>query len=248
MTHEFGGLSDDFFINVCLQTTLALPQNRETVLGFCQAIQRQFPSMTSLTQREGHEYVLEGDRESSSYRWMELHSHRLTAGYFNPPSVDKAMAMHLWILERSRSFLDTGGLDVDSIDISYGFNLDYIGNRDDLVAEALLGQSPLAMLTGGGLGKCIECQPALVLALDSDCTTQGRLIVETRCDTFQVRTGQYTPDPIGVHFTVRRHPKPGQVIRLPDVLEELSGVVQDITHRLIVPHILEPISHLIASR
>jgi hypothetical protein len=247
MTHEFGGFSDDFFVNVCLQTTLPLPQNRETVLNFCQAIQRQFPTMTSLTQRDEQEYVLEGDRESGSYRWMELHSHRLASGYFNPPAVDDAMAMHQWLLERSRSFLDTGGLDVDCLDLSYGFNLDYVGNRDDLVAEALLGQSPLAMLIGGGLGKCIECQPALVVSLDSDCATQARLMVETRCDTFQVRTGQYSPDPIGIHMTVRRHPQPGEVINVPEALEELSGLVQDITHRLVIPHVLEPISHLITS-
>ena len=84
MDLDLSSLVDDFFVNMSLQTTLALPHTRETILHFCEAVQKEFPEMTSFFQREAEEYVLEGNRETGRYEWLELHPRRMTAGSFNP--------------------------------------------------------------------------------------------------------------------------------------------------------------------
>ena len=96
---DFSSAADDFFVNVNLQTNLALPTNRETLLQFYEAMQREFPSMTLLYQRETGESVLEANREEGRYLWMELHNNRLTGGNFNPQSADDVYRLHQQELE-----------------------------------------------------------------------------------------------------------------------------------------------------
>jgi hypothetical protein len=152
------------------------------------------------------------------------------------------------LLDRSLSFLGLGGLDTDCLDVMFAFNLDYAGNRDAIVAEALLGGSPLSALGGEGFGRWVECQPEVVFALDEDCYLQARLAVESRCDSFQVRTGTFSEEPISVYFTVRRYPRPGEVLQAVAALANLCGICEDFTGRVIVPHVVAPIASAIAAR
>jgi len=244
---DFSTAADDFFVNLNLQTNLALPSSRETLLQFYEAIQREFPSMTSLYKRETGESVLEGNREEGSYRWMELHGNHLTAGHFNPPSPDEAYRLHHWLLEHSVYFLGIGGLDVELMDVMFGFNLDYSGNRDAIVAESLLGDSPLASLALEGIAGCLECEPSMVISLDENCYTQARVSLETRSSTYQVRTGHYDNEPISIYFTVRRYPTPGQVINMNESLTEQCDTCEDLCRRIMIPQIIRPIALAIAS-
>ena len=102
MPTGFNNFSDDFYVNMDLHTALTMPQGRETVLQFCEAVQKQFPDMGDFYQREGGEYILEGDRQSGSYRWLELGSRRLSSGAFNPSDVEEAYRQHRWLLDRHR--------------------------------------------------------------------------------------------------------------------------------------------------
>lgn len=247
MHEQFSSLVDDYFVNLNLQTTLTLPNSRETVLHFCEAVQRDFPDMTSFYQRETGDFVLEGDRERGSYQWLELGAHRMTAGYFNPPDVDKAYDLHRWLLDRSVYFLGASPLDVEALDVLVGFNMDYRGNRDGIVADALLSGSPLGALVSDETVKPVECQPNLIIALDEECYLQARLNIETRSSEYQVRTGRYEVDPISVYFTVRRYPQPGKLIDLADAFIEQYETCEDLVARIVVPQVLMPIASEIAS-
>jgi hypothetical protein len=243
---DFGGVADDVYCNLNLQTTLALPGSRETILHFCEAVQREYPDMASFYQREGGEFVLEGDREGGSYRWMELQPNRLCAGYFNPPDADAARGLHAWLLDRSTYFLGVSPLDIDALDVMVGFNLDFRGNRDAIISQALLAGSPMGSLLADPAFRCVECEPAVTFALDEGCYLQGRLSVETRSSSFMVRTGQYDDEPISVYFTVRRYPMPGRLIDLGEGLWEQFELCEDLTRRVIVPQVIQPISAAIA--
>lgn len=247
MSMDFRDVADDFFVNLNLQTTLALPDSRETILHFCEAVQKEFPLMTSFYQRESGEFVLEGDREGGSYQWMELQSRRLTAGYFNPPDLAEAYRMHRWLLERAMYYLGVGGLDIECMDVLFGFNLDYVGNRDAIVAEALLGNSPLGNLASMASVRPLECEPNLVVALEEDCYMQARLSLETRSSSYQVRTGNYDDEPISVYFTVRQYPRMSKVLDFQASFERQCGVCEDLTRRAVVPNVIEPIASAIAS-
>jgi hypothetical protein len=247
MSTDFSGLADDFFVNLNLQTTLALPNSRESLLHFCEAVQKEFPSMTAFYQRESGDFVLEGDRESGSYRWMELSAHRLSAGYFNPPEMSKARRLHAWLLDRSVYFLGVSALDVDALDVLMGFNLDYRGNRDAIVAQALLAGSPLASLLSEGPEKCVECEPSLVVSLDEDCYLQARLSLETRSNSYQVRTGNYDDEPISIYFTLRRYARPGRLIDMKEAFADQMDQAEDIIARQVLPQVVSPIATAIAS-
>ena len=247
MDADLLNLTDDFFVNLSLQTTLPLPRSRETVLQFYEAVQKHFPAMRSFYQREGGEYVLEGDRESGSYQWAELQVHQLSAGYFNPTSLKDAYHLHSWLLERCVYFLGVSGLDVETLDVMFGFNLDYRGNRDQLVAEALLSGSSLASMVNDPTVRAVETEPSLVVALDEQCHMQARLSLETRSSSYQVRTGQYEEEPISVYFTVRRYPSPTNIINLTESFAHQCDACEEMASRVIVPNVIRPILTAIAS-
>ncbi len=247
MATDFRSVADDFFVNLSLQTTLSLPDSRDTILHFFEAVQKEFPGMTSFFQRDTGEYVLEGDREGGNYQWMELQNHRLSVGYFNPDNVSQAYRLHRWILDRSVYFLGVSGLDVECLDVLFGFNLDFNGNRDAIVADALLAGSPLGALTAVSDVKPIECEPSMVIALDEECYLQARLSLETRSSSYMVRTGQYDDEPISTYFTVRRYPQPGVLLNFQESFVRQCQICEDLTRKLIIPSILEPLAAAIAS-
>jgi len=244
---DYSGVADDFFVNLDLQTTLALPDSRETILHFCETVQKEFRQMTNFYQRRGGHYVLEGDRDSGSYQWMELQRHELSAGYFNPPDLAAAYHLHRWLLERVVYFLGISGLDVEAMDVLFGFNLDYVGNRDGIVAEALLAGSPLAALAEEAPTRTVEFQPSMAVALTEDCYLQARLSIETRCDSYQIRTGNYSDEPIGIHFTVRRYPSGGKVLDLPESFTQQCEAAEDLVSRIVIPQVARPIAAAIAA-
>lgn len=247
MTESFDAFSDDFFVNMDVQTSLPLPSSRETILQFCEACQKQFPDMTVFYQRETGEFVLEGDRDAGTYRWMELDARRLSAGYFNPPTVDDALFQHAWILDRCTYFLGVSHLDIDCLDVVYGFNLDYQGNRDAIVAEALLSGCPVGALVEETELIPLGFEPSFVVALDRECYSQARLSLETRSNSYQVRTGMYDDEPISVYFTVRQYPAPGRKFDLQDAFHSQARSAHELTQKIVLPRVVQPIAAAIAS-
>lgn len=247
MAADFSNFSDDFFINMDLNTALPMPQGRETVLQFCEAAQKNFADMSDFYQRETGEYVLEGDRNAGSYRWLELGPRRLSSGSFNPASVEDCYQQHAWLLDRSRYFLGISHLDVESLDLIFGFNLDYVGNRDAVVCEALLEGSRLGTLLGYNEAVPLSFEPSLIVALDPECSMQARLAIETRNSSYQVRTGNYEEEPISVYLTVRAYPRPGERIELSKSLTRQSELGEDIVTRIIIPKFVRPIALAIAA-
>jgi hypothetical protein len=247
MSEEFLSVADDFFVNLNLQTVLDLPSSRETVLSFMEVIQKEFPELSNFYHREAGEFVLEGDHDRGTYPWLEIQRNRLTAGYFNPPSVERAYHQHRRILERCKYYLGMGGLDLECLDVLFGFNLNYHGNRDAIVAQALLGGSPLSSLMAEPGTKTLEFEPDLVISLDDACCLQARLSVETRSSSYQVRTGQYEDEPITVYLTVRRYPGEGKSIPLEESFAQQCEHCEDLAHRIIVPQVIQPLAAAIAA-
>jgi len=247
MNADFHSAADDFFVNLNLQTTLELPTSRETILQFYDAVRRQFPIMTSFYRRESGEHVLEADRESGSYPWVELQPRALAAGYFNPPPGETARKFHEWILQRSIYFLGISGLDVECLDVLFGFNLDFRGNRDAIAAQALLAGSPLGVLVNESGLNAIEFEPTTILALDPQCHLQARLSLETHPSTYQVRTGSYDDEPISIFLTIRRYPDPDKMLDPIQVLARQWQVGTELLAQLVVPHVVRPIASAIAT-
>ena len=71
------------------------------------------------------------------YRWLAIEPTRLCSGQYNPESLEEAYRQHELVLELAPHLLTISLLDCEALDVMYGFDFNYDGNHDEVVAEAL---------------------------------------------------------------------------------------------------------------
>ncbi len=130
-------LCDEFYINVNLNTEMELPNNRDTILHYFEQMKKAFPDLRNFFTRENGDFVLEGDKENSSYRWLAIEPRRLCSGAVNPDLPESAYKQHELVLEIAPHLLTVSSLDCEALDVLYGFDFSFEGNHDEVVAEAL---------------------------------------------------------------------------------------------------------------
>jgi hypothetical protein len=248
MSHPFVSICEDFYVNMRLGSQMALPQARETVLHFFELVQRAFPSMTRFRRNDNGEMNLEEDRSNSAYRWVSLENKRVSSGHVNPETVADAMKLHGRLLELVPYQLGISPVEIDYLDVLFGFDLEFKGNHDDIIAESLLVDSPLTCLLSENGARAVDFQPSVTVALSDDCRLQGRIDVVTRTNSYQVRTGDYGDDVISVYVILRRYwgDRPKQPME--EIIKELAERAENLCHENVVPKLLRPIHDAIASR
>ncbi len=244
LSHE----CDEFYVNMNLNTEMELPSNRDTVLHFFEQMKKAFPDLSNFYTRENGDFVLEGDKEREEYRWLAIEPKRLCSGRVNPPGLDDAYRQHEMLLELAPHLLTISVLDCEALDVMYGFDFNYEGNHDEVVAEAL-GMGPaldgLAEIPGA---RVVNFEPNVTFALDEACRLQCRLSIETRTNVQQVRTGEYDDDQISLYFTVRQYWGSGTQKGFLESFRNQRDIGEDIVSKIIVPKIVRPIAQAIASR
>jgi hypothetical protein len=242
----YGMLSDDFYVNMHLNTEMELPQNRETVLHYFEQIQKHYPTMRNFYSRDRGEYVLEEDKDQGSYRWATVELRRICSGQVNPASLDEALAQHARLLDLAPFALSVSRLDCESLNLMFGFDYTYRGNHNQLLVEAL-GVSPgLERLTEIPGASVICHEPMLQLALDEDCRLQCRLSVETRTTAYHVRTGEYPEEQLSVYLTARRYGSLDTGESYTQAMHRLSQVCSELIDQHIADHVLRPLQEAIA--
>ena len=129
--------ADDFYVNVHLNTEMELPTNRDTVLHFFEQMKKGFPELRNFYTRENGDLVLEGDKDQEAHRWLAIEARRLCSGHFNPETLEDSFRQHELVLELAPHLLTISLLDCEALDIMFGFDFDYDGNHDEVVAEAI---------------------------------------------------------------------------------------------------------------
>lgn len=245
---KYNSVCDDWYCNLNLSTEMDLPQSRETVLHFFEQIQRQYPTMRNFYSRERGEFVLEEEKDRGAYRWATVEPRRVCSGQVNPPAVAEALKQHRLILELAPYALTLSPLDCESISVQLGFDFNYRGNHNQLLVETL-GVPPayerLLEITGA---TSISYEPALQLALDSECRSQMRISVESRTSAYHVRTGEFPAEQISVYLTARRYGglDPGETYV--SVLNRLADQAREIVDNFVVDQVLRPLQQAIAIR
>lgn len=248
MTDGLGSFSDDFYVNLRLGSQMTLPNSRETLLHYFERLQRDFPGMTRFRKADSGDHNLEEDRGGAGYRWASVEAKRLAAGHVNPPSVAEAMRLHTLVLQCAPHYLGISPLEIDHMDVLFGFDLAYAGNHDEVVSEAMFGASPLGCLAGEEGAKPVDFQPSVTVALSEDCRLQARIDVVTRTNSYQVRTGDYSEDNISVYLILRRYWGDRPKEPMEKIALQLAEQAEDLAHRHVLPKIVRPISAVIASR
>src|SRR5687767_6212657 len=248
MANPFGAFCEDFYVNMRLGSQLNLPHNRETLLHFFERVQKSFPQMTRFRKADNGEFNLEEDRNNQSYRWASIEPKRLASGHVNPDSVEEALKLHTLLLELAPYQLGVSNVEIDYLDVLFGFDLGFSGNHDEIIADSLFAESPLSCLTEEKGAKPVDFQPTVTVALSDDCRLQARIDVVTRTNSYQVRTGDYSDDVISVYLIVRRYwgDRPKQP--MDQLIAQMAEKADQLCQSYIIPRVLRPISSAIASR
>ena len=247
MSDSLSTFCDDFYVNLRIGSQLPLPNERETLLHFLERLQKDFPTLNRFRRNESGEMFLEEDRAGNCYRWVALENRRIASGHVNPPSIGEAVRMHRLLAELAPTFLGLSRLELEYVDLLYGFDFAYGGNHDELLCEALFEQSPLTSLLGEGGAMPVDFQPSFTVALSEDQRLQAKLDIVSR--STGPKTGESNEEAISVFLTVRRFM--GGETKGPDALSvvtQLAEKCDDLVHRHVLPKIIRPISAAIASR
>ena len=248
MTNPFAAFCDDFYVNMRLGSQMNLPHQRETLLHFFERIAKEFPGMSRFRKNDSGEFNLEEDRSSHSYRWAGVEPKRLTSGHVNPASIEEALRLHTLLLQLAPYHLGISPIEVDYLDILLGFDLSFSGNHDEIIAESLFPESPLACLTEEEGAKAVDFQPTVTVALSEDCRLQARIDIVTRTNSYQVRTGDYSDDVISVYLILRRYWGDRPREPMEKLLEQMAERGERLCTQYVLPRLLKPISSAIASR
>ncbi len=248
MSHPYSAFCEDFYVNMRLGSQLNLPNNRETLLHFFERVQKQYPAMSRFRKTEGGDFNIEEDRSGRSYRWTSLEPKRLSAGHVNPADLDEALKLHTSLLETAPHYLGISPVEVEYLDVLFGFDLEFGGNHDEIIADSLFADSPLTCLNDVEGARAVDFQPTVTVALSEDCRLQARIDIVTRTNSYQVRTGDYSDDVISVYLVLRRYWGDRPKEPMEQLFRTMAERADALAQQYIVPRILRPISSAIASR
>ncbi len=246
---SYSSLCDDFYVDMCINTELDLPTERDTVLAFFERIQKQFPSMGCFYRRENNEYCLEEDRGLGQYRWVTLETDRIGSGVVNPSSFEMAYQQDRLVIEIAPYMLSVSQLDVDSLDISFAMDFDCTGNHDEVIADAFFGLTPFNCLLDMPGAKAIGFSPAVVVALAGDSRTQGRISIESKTSIYEPhKKDRGTDEAITLSFTVRQYPPSSGRFDPLKSFEYQCRLAEELMAEKIVPNFVQPLVETIAQK
>jgi hypothetical protein len=250
MSYPFGGVCDEFSASSRLFLKLDLTLERETVLHFFDSVKREFPRMRKLRRRDDESLVLEEEYgDEAERRWLRLESGAIRFGFSNPTHMEDFQRLGDVVLEMAPFHLTLGELDYDHLEVVYGFDLEYRGNHDQLVADTLLADHPIVqLLIGEKQYAVIDCQPFVGVALTDECDVQAYVDIKSRTSTFEVRTGQFETQPLSVYLTLRRYWGFGESLTLVQAHRDLLERADELAASHVIPSIVTPLAQAIASQ
>jgi len=246
MATSFGALATDFYINTKLGVKLDLPHARGVVMDFFDRVRKAHPAMSRFRKYQGELALEAPDREGAS-SWIALRKTSVRVGVVNPESLCEAYSLHRLALELAPFYLSVSPLDVDVMEIVFGFDLEARGNHNQLVWDAFYANSSLGALLGDDVDQMLDVQPIVGMTLADAPNTQAFFEVKTRTSTRDLRESEPADEPISVYVTLRRSGPVDDVRELPAILDNLAKKGEELIETRAVPHLVNPLRDVIAS-
>lgn len=248
MSMSYAALCTDFYVNMKIGVRMELPRSREPVLDLFERVRREYPKMGSF-RRYKDELALESAPDDAPHRWIAIRSNSVRTGVVNPGDETAMHDIHRTAAEVCPYYLSISPLDIESIELLYGFDLAATGNHDEIVSQALLGGSALAGVLEASEARVSDCQPVLGLSFDGG-RIQASLEVKTRGrkgggDGEGV--GERGGEPISLYVTVRSTEAVTDLKRIVGRVDELSDRGRALVDSLAIPNLLMPLREQIAS-
>lgn len=243
MATSFGALCTDFYINQKLMLKMDLPTERETLLHFFDQVRKTYPGMTRFRRYDG-ELSLESSKREVEYTWLTLRQGSIRTGHVNPQSMEDAYRFHKQILEVTPYYLTISPLDIDYLELMFGFDIECKGNHDEVVHEALFADSPLGELlkpVDAPDAKIIDAQPVFGMSLSDDGQLQAYFEVKTRRRSRRGSGRRYSQEPISLFVTLRRYGPIDKLDDLKDLSTLLAQHCETFAIDRLIPNLLNPI-------
>ncbi len=253
MASDYAAFASDFYINMRMNLKMDLAMRRDTVLSMFDRIRREVPGMERF-KRYTDELSLESrpdaDAASQHQQWIAVRKTSLRSGSVNPDSNQAGYTLHKLLVESAPYYLDISALDIENVELLWGFDLPAAGNHDSLVCAALLAGSPLAgLLDGAGRSgvsaKAVDCQPTFGVALSDD--GRRHAIVEVKTRNHAVTAVEAREQAISLYLIIRQH---GPFTDVKELLKELASIAtqgEELLDAWVIPKLLNPLREAIAS-
>jgi len=254
MANSFAALCDEFYINMRLGTQMKMATDRATIIAFFERMQRLYPEMVNFHQDPKHgESSIEENRDrpgggGNSYRWLSLEPNRLSSGYLNPDLPQDAYKYNKSVLETVPYYLAVSPVDLDYLDVLWGFDFQCKGNHHELIAEALLGESPIGKMMEAPGARGINFELSGIVSLSEDARTHARVWIEPRTTPAQVRTGDYPDEMLSLYVILRQWAGGKKLPELHDVHGQLIELGEKFMEEHVIGSFLSPIRDAIARR
>jgi hypothetical protein len=232
-----------------VNTELDLPTQRDTILSFFERVQRHFPSMGCFYRGSENEYCLEESRKSGQYRWLVLEKDRIASGMANPTNIEEAYKQDRLILELIPYMLSVSHLDIDSLDLTFGMDFEYIGNHDELISEALFNTSVFSCFLEIPGVKPIGFSPIAVFSISNDFNTQVRISIESKTNVYQPQKHRHrSEEAISLSFTIRQYPPGEGKFDSLNSFDEQTLLIKELMDEKVVPNFVRPLVDVIAQK
>jgi len=128
-------------------------------------------------------------------------------------------------------------------------DFEYVGSHDEIIAEALLGQSPFCCLLDLPQAKPIDFSPAVVVALSEDTCTQARISIESRTSVYEPgKQRRRLDEAINLSFTIRQYPTTIGKFDAIKSFEYQCQLAQELMSEKIIPNFVRPLTETIAQK
>ncbi len=243
MSESYRALTSDFYVNLKLQVKMDLPRSRETVLDLFERLRRQYPTMSHF-RRYKDELALESTQNGSeAHRWVAVRSNSIRAGSVNTETIAHAYTYHKQVLEAAPFYLNVSPIDIEYVELLYGFDIMAGGNHDAIVYEALYEGSPLAGLGEHAGLSLVDCQPMIGFTIPDE---KGELQVHFEVKTHPTTTkrdADATAHPISIYLALRRFGSVHDIHELGGILDELARHGEELLEARVIPKLVIPIRH-----
>lgn len=253
MATSFSALCHDFYINQKLSLKMDLPSSRETLLDLFARVRKSRPAMDRF-RRFDHELALESSARDGCYEWLALRQNSVRTGAVNPESLELGGELHRLVLEIAPYYLSINALDIDYLELMYGFDLEAPNHHDEIVFDALFADTPLGKLNENDQMAAMDVQPIFSFALDPARQYHVTYEVKTRAgDPESTEEGMpadapRSDEPISIFMSIRRMGPLDTIEQLIDVYQGMSMEAERLANDQVVPQLLTPISKAISSR
>jgi hypothetical protein len=240
MSESYRAICSDFYINQKLSLKLDLPTERQTVLDLFDRIRRQFPALNQFRKLRD-ELALEAGQDAAQHRWVAIRANNIRSGSVNPETLQEGYEFHAHILEVAPYFLSISPLDVEFVELLYGFDLSSDRNHDEVVYQALVSESGLDKAIDLPNSRVVDCQPCFGMVLH-----EPEVEVNFEVKTRSARSGR-RDEPISIYLTLRKYNPVTTVAQLGETLALLAKHGEEIMDTRVVPHLVTPIREAIGS-